>query len=278
LYNFSTNYICEKCVGKKYKLSIIKDHCDRRGYLYSLVKGIRSFVSDNILKHREVIDTFICPSDFLRSKLLEDGVDSQRIKMIRNPISIYSPLKASSKKNIICYFGRFSREKNLEFLLDTFAEWKTRAKNDFRLLLIGGGEEEKALKERAARSPIASSISFKEYMPYEQLVDQLADVKYLSLTSLCFENSPMTVLESISMNIIPLVPNIGGMNESVESFTHIGKTFQINSKESWIQAIECLEKNYTTEMDNLIRRKKAIFEETGTSAYYKKLYDVYGAP
>ncbi len=274
LFNFKKNYLCEKCISKKYKLFIFKDSCDRRGFFFSVIKGIRSFVSNNILKHKEVVDHFISPSEFLKKKLIEDGIDEEKISVIRNPINKIIDTIDVKKEDIICYFGRFSREKNLEFLIKAFSCWKEQTKNDFKLLLIGEGEEEKFLRKVAAQSDYNKDITFRAFLPADQLMVEIQNAKYFALTSKCYENFPMSVAESISLNIIPIVPNIGGMQESVEGFFKIGVTYKIDVIDSWIEVINYLENNYKKEIDKFLR-KDAIFRELKINHYKNLLISVY---
>ena len=275
LYNYNKNVICEKCIHKKIKLSIMFENCDRRGLTYSIIKGIRSFVANNILHHKNIIDTFICPSEFLRSKLLEDGIDEKRIAVIRNPINLVNDVNIPSKKNIICYFGRFSEEKNLEFLIKAFAIWKSKSLTDFKLLLIGEGEEESNLKSLASKSDVKNDITFTNFLPYDELVNAIKDVKYLAMASMCYENAPMSVIEGMSLNIIPIVPSIGGMKESVESLLKSGKTYLPNNIESWIESINFLESNYKVQLGELINSRKKLIDELSITNYYTNLQQLY---
>ncbi len=275
LYNYNKNLICEKCIGKKIKLSILFENCDQRGRIHSIIKGIRSFVANNILHHRNIIDTFICPSEFLKSKLIEDGINEKRITVIRNPISLVNDIVILPKKNIICYFGRFSKEKNLEFLINAFASWKQKSSNDFKLLLIGEGEEESNLKSLASKSNAKNDISFINFLPYSELANIIKDVKYLAMTSMCYENAPMSVIEGMSLNIIPIVPSIGGMKESVETLLQFGKTYLPNNIDSWIDAICYLEDNYKEQIKKLAQSKKTILEEVSLESYFRKVLKVY---
>jgi glycosyltransferase involved in cell wall biosynthesis len=275
LYNYSKNELCERCVGKKVKLSIFTMNCDRRGFIHSFIKGIRSFLANNIFKHRDIIDYFICPSEFMKTKLLEDGIDPGKIAVIRNPIVIKDFVTGAEKKNIICYFGRFSKEKNLEFLINVFSLWKEKRKNDFRLLLIGEGEEEKNLRELASTSSARTDIIFKEFMPHDKLEETLREVKYLSLTSNCYENAPMTIIEALSLNIISIAPNIGGMKESIESICKAGRTYKSNDKESWITAVDDLETSYENEIIKLTDSKKILIEKSGMKNYYREVFNIY---
>jgi glycosyltransferase involved in cell wall biosynthesis len=218
---------------------------------------------------------FICPSIFLKNKLQEDGIPENKIEIIRNPASFRTGEVSPVKKNIMCYFGRFSIEKDLGFLISAFTEWKQRTKNDFQLLLIGQGEEETRLKDLASRGSASDSIMFRKFVPHEKLFASLKEAKYFSLTSKCYENSPMTILESIALNIIPIAPNIGGMRESITSLTGVGRVYQIHNIESWIQAVESLEHSYEAEIAALIQRKKVLFRDIDTATYYANLTKVY---
>lgn len=277
LYNYSKNELCEKCIGKRVKLSIFTNNCDKRGLIHSFIKGIRSFVANNIFRHRDLIDIFICPSEFLKTKLLEDGIDLNKIAVIRNPITIKDSVTNEDKKNNICYFGRFSKEKNLKFLINAFSIWKERTKNDFRLILIGEGEEENNLKQLTALSYANADIIFKEFMPHDKLTEALKDVKYLTLTSNCYENAPMTILEAHSLNILSLVPNIGGMRESIESVVECGMTYISGDIESWIESINFLEKNYSEQIQKLIDSRMKISIAFSMNNYYDTIRNLYNS-
>lgn len=274
LYNFIKDEICERCINKNIKINIFTVNCDRRGFGFSVIKGIRSILSNNILKHRNIIDKFICPSEFMKRKLIVDGIEEQKISVIRNSVNIYNK-ELPTKKNIICYFGRFSKEKNLEFLIEVFSYWKNKTPNDFSLLLIGEGEEEVKLRKVANESAYSSSIVFKSFLPFAQLIKIIGEAKYSSMSSKCYENSPMLVIESISLNIIPIVPQLGGMQESVEVLTKIGKTYKFNDKDSWIDALTSLENNYDKIIQNINLTKNQLLNELSVYRYYYSMYNEY---
>ncbi|MCX6171130.1 MAG: glycosyltransferase family 4 protein [Ignavibacteriales bacterium] len=274
LYNYANNNICEKCIGKKYKFFIFKDKCDRRGRIHSILKGIRSLVANNILGHRDIIDQFISPSDFLKHKMIEDGIDEKKIIVIRNPIINYMTKSDSKKENLICYFGRFSKEKNLEFLIAAFSLWKMKTNNDFRLLLIGEGEEENKLRELAKTSNCNDSIVFKKFVQNEELVNNIKLAKYFCMTSSWYENAPLSILEALSLNIIPIVPNIGGMDESIRLF-NIGRTYESGNYDSFLDSITTLETSYDLILEELRQKKEDISKCISLKNYHEGLSVIY---
>ncbi|PKL83323.1 MAG: hypothetical protein CVV24_05485 [Ignavibacteriae bacterium HGW-Ignavibacteriae-3] len=275
LYNYSVDKICEKCLGRKYKFSIFTNNCDRRGWAHSIIKGIRSFLSHNIINHRNIIDKFICPSEFLKNKLITDGIDANKIFIVSNPIMIKEVKQIPEKKNVICYFGRFSVEKDLPFLIKAFSKWKLKGSNSFELLLIGGGEEEGKLKSEVFQSAAKESIKILNYMPYSELVANVSHAKYFSLTSNCYENAPMSIMEAFSMNILPIAPDLGGMKESIDSIAGCGVSYQSGNVDSWIEAVELLERNYHDRIEKLNSIKGDILKNIGIENYYKNILDIY---
>ncbi len=53
--------------------------------MISLLKYIRIVIL-NLVKYTEIVDTFICPSDFARNILVKEGIASGKLRVIRNPM------------------------------------------------------------------------------------------------------------------------------------------------------------------------------------------------
>ena len=274
LFNYKRNESCEKCVGKKYKLHILKDQCDRRGFIFSVIKGIRSLLT-TMIKHKEIIDIFITPSEFLKNILIKDGIISSKIRVIRNPIIVDKNMLYPNKENMVCYFGRFAKEKNLEFLVNAFSKWKKETNNDFRLLLIGEGEEQDKLKDLAKHSGFSEYILIKDFIPQNELINELRKVKYFSMTSVCYENAPMSILESAAMNIIPIVPDKGGMRETVETVLKAGKTYHAADERSWVETMINIEQYYSKELNLVLESVKKIESLYNLGNFLKELNNVY---
>lgn len=253
-YCYSSNTRCTDCLGKKVKLKILWKSCDRRGWIPSLIKGIRSIVSLNLLRHKEVVDFFIAPSLFIKDMLIKEGIPKRKIKVVRNPIQeecSIENIEFEKKRNEFVYFGRFSKEKNLPFLIKTFAE----ACNDnflpegTKLTLIGEGEELSLLASLVKNN---YNISIKPFMDHKLLMDYLKNSKYLIMTSIWFENAPMAIIEAYQCGLIPLVPKIGGMKELVEYFG-LGYLFSPEDKNSLKSALLSAIKNYNDDIKKLLK-------------------------
>lgn len=274
LFNYSKNMLCENCIGKKFKFDILFENCDRRGWTFSIIKGLRNIVSNNIIRYEEVIDLFISPSEFLKSKLIKDGVKKEKILVVRNPIVTETFDNAANKKNIICYFGRFSPEKNVGFLIDAFIKWQQLKENDFILKLIGEGEEEDLLKYKAINSKHRDKIIFKPFMPSEELKSEIRNAKYFSMSSKWFENSPMVIVEAVANGMIPIVPDLGGMKEIIYDVVKVGKIYKADSISAWIDTIYQLEQNYQKEV-LLLNESLNLINKYNLENYLVKLNEIY---
>ncbi len=275
LFNFSQNTLCEKCISRKIKFKIFLDSCDRRGRIFSIIKGLRTIASNNLFKHKDNIDYFIAPSNFIKEKYVQDGIKPEKIIVIRNPIVVKSYEILAKKEDLICYFGRFSSEKYLEFLITSFTEWKRRKSNKFKLILIGEGEKQNDLQQLAKELLIENEVIFKKFIPFEYLINEIKIAKYFTMTSKWYENAPMSILEGVSQGLIPIVPDIGGMKESVESLLKIGKTYRSDSVESWCNVMDFLEENYEAEFEKIISLRKRLIEDYGLNTYKKTINSFY---
>lgn len=275
LYNFNKNQICEKCIGKKIKFNIFLENCDKRGLFYSIIKGVRSIISSNILKHKNVVDIFISPSIFLKEKIIEDGINPGKVRVIRNPIRINSFDELAKKEDIICYFGRFSYEKNIPFLITAFSEWKNKNPNTYRLILIGEGDEKQRILETIKNSHYKNAIEVKPFLDYNELITELNRCKIFSTASLCYENSPLAIAEAIALNIIPIAPSLGGMKESIEQIFKAGKTFSANDVSSWINCVNDVVNNYQVEAQKVRYAQEIVSNQFTITNYYLILNKLY---
>src|SRR5262249_36113762 len=79
----------------------------------------------------------------------------------------------------VVFMGTFYRFAGLEWFLEHFAP-VMRRRPDFRLLMVGGGEEDTALRAQASRLGLEGRIIFTGFIDYSMLADQLrlADVGF----------------------------------------------------------------------------------------------------
>jgi len=281
-YCYSANQRCTDCLNKTLKLNIFWRNCDRRGYIYSIIKGMRFALAHNILSHKRIMDLFIAPSNFMLEMAKKEGLEEKRLKLIRNP-SIFTEFtekksqkeNLSEKKNEFVYFGRLSEEKNLIFLITTFIELLRDEilPNDAKLILIGDGEKKNELSKIRNHSKFKSNIHYKSFMEHVKLFKYIRNAKFLILPSSCYENAPLSIIEGFSLNLIPIVSNIGGMKELID-FLEVGYLFSPEKKDELKEAVIKAMKNFPNDLKNL-QKKKYKLKMFSIKSYTKKIYQTY---
>jgi glycosyltransferase involved in cell wall biosynthesis len=279
LYNYAKGSICEKCLCDKMRMHIFLQNCDRRGRLFSFIKGIRSFISYHLIGHERLIDKFIAPSDFLKNKLLQAGIDKNKITVMRNPcaFSVNEWGGIENKKNEIVYFGRFSAEKNLKLLIEAFARLIVDQDfNCYKLKFIGSGEEKLQMQKLVRRLHIEDKVIFLGFLAGKNLAKAVAPSKISVIPSKWYENAPLSIIESVMLNVIPVVSNIGGMNE-LHLLLGVGETFETQNVNDLVRKLRKIIKNYE-EYSKKCKEKGILCREIfSKDKYSKELIQLYAS-
>lgn len=275
-YDYRKKRKCTDCAGKKYKLKIFYRGCSRLGYLHSIGKGITNLISSYYISHN-VIDLWTTPSKFLRSFMISNLLEDEKVSVLRNPCDFENLKKnISIKKNQpfeFVYFGRFSEEKNIECLLKAFKMVFKEAGN-VRLSLIGQGEKGDELRELCVRLNILNFVTFEPFLPKEELIERLKSSKVSVLPSKCFETASLVTIESIMLNLVPIVCNHGGMKEMIE-LTKFGVTFEDNDEVDLSKKMLFTLNNYSNIMKDIETVKSAISNVFGADVFMEDIKKIY---
>jgi 1,2-diacylglycerol 3-alpha-glucosyltransferase len=170
------------------------------------------------------VDLVISPSHGMEKILRQYGVTSH-IEVVPNgadltPFLSAKPLARSDfgydKKDILLiYMGRIAPEKNLEFLLRSFAG-VTRAIPNTRLLIVGGGqkEHEEAVKSVANELDLGDRIRFTGSIPYDKIPSHLAMCDIFTTASVT-EVHPFSVIEGMAAGLPVVGIDSPGISDSI---------------------------------------------------------------
>lgn len=170
----------------------------------------------------------------LKADLVARGTDPARIAVMPNGVDLALfgrplPRDAALARElglevddracpVIGFIGSFYDYEGIDVLIEAMA-LLARRQPDARLLLVGGGPCESALREQAAASPAADAIRFVGRVPHRE-VDRyyaLADVmayprKRSRLTDLV---TPLKPLEAMAQDKLVAASDVGGHRELV---------------------------------------------------------------
>lgn len=119
---------------------------------------------------------------------------------IYNPVTIESaPIQSYDEKTVLCV-GRLTHQKGLDLLLDVWA-MRSDAHKGWKLVIVGDGQDEAALKAQAERLNILHTISFVKAT--RDIVSYYRAASIYVMTSR-YEGLPLVLIEAEAMGL-PIV-------------------------------------------------------------------------
>jgi PEP-CTERM/exosortase A-associated glycosyltransferase len=193
------------------------------GLRYRLSRALETFA----FRHASHVTT-ICAG--LKQDIVARGIPDERVTIIPNAVDVDAfefalpqdlALKAKlglADRTVIGFIGSFYAYEGLDLLLAALAQVTARVP-DARVLLVGGGPQEAALKSLADSLGIADKVVFAGRVPHDQvqryygIVDVLAyPRKSMRLTELV---TPLKPLEAMAQGRLLVASDVGGHKELI---------------------------------------------------------------
>jgi len=190
----------------------------------------------------------------LRSDIVARGLPQDRVTVIPNAVDIdaFDPggqpdetLKAElglAGSRVVGFIGSFYAYEGLDLLLEAMPALLQKAP-DVRVLLVGGGPQDAALKAQAQRLGLADKVVFTGRVPHAQvqryydLVDVLAYPRHsMRLTELV---TPLKPLEAMAQGRLMVASDVGGHKELIRH-GETGMLFKAGSAQSLADAMASL--------------------------------------
>ncbi len=205
-------------------------------FFTELIRGIRNFVVKNT-------DKIITPSHYLKGIVSGWGVSKEKIEVIYNALGSSVDLDVSKeqaqnrieiKGNIILSIGRLCFRKGFETLIDIIPDLLKENPN-FKLIIVGEGEERKSLEEKIERLGLENSVKLTGRVLHKNIPLYFKSSEIFILNS-GIEGLPHVVLEAMQAGVPIVVSNRGGNPEVVENNFN-GFLVEYNNKEQIRKAI-----------------------------------------
>ncbi len=191
-------------------------------------------------------DLVIFPSEYLKSVYLNNKFFQNSEKIVMpNPapkFQLAHRTKTMSDTLRLLFVGQLEEHKGIRFLLKSFQKLDIKS----RLIIAGEGYYKKYVNKIAVPSP---NILYLGFVTTEQLVSVLNTVDALVVPSLCYENSPTVIYESLQAGIPVLASDIGGVGELVKNGVN-GFLFKPGDTEDFIRATKELNSKNDYFFDN----------------------------
>ena len=200
------------------------------------------------MRHFDLVDQFIAPSEFLRQRYIDWGIKPERIVVIENGQSDEEPLPPrplteGETRNRFGFFGQINPYKGLDVVLQALHELPKSERKKIVLEVHGANLENQSTefqqKIATLRKPLMKQGVVQWMGPYQphELRQRMAGIDWVVVPSIWWENSPMVIQEAFVCGRPLLVSDIGGMKEKVNC-GRVGRHIAAGSTFQWAVAIQ----------------------------------------
>lgn len=215
---------CERCKKWNYYQCALH-RCSKGSIVQSMLMTLEMYIRQLLFNPLKNISGFVFVSHFSEQKHIEHQPGFQRANRIvlynyTNPLF---SLDLSMKDDYFLFFGRLSFEKGIPTLLKVFARHP-----ELQLKIVGTGPLEETLKAEYPTKESAltgapvqpqkcyENIQFVGYHSGETLAELVRSARFVCVPSECYENNPMTIVESYSYGTPIIGADIGGIPEILD--------------------------------------------------------------
>ena len=207
-YNPTKGQICEKCVNGNFLHPII-ERCHKNSIFASSLLTLEAYVH-KMLNIYNNIDLFHVPSAFMGKKLIESGINEDKVFKLYYTINLDDYPYHPQYDDYFIYYGRLSHEKGILTLLKAAANFPKS-----KLLIIGDGPQRNELEKFAAKNDL-KHVQFLGNKSKDELKSLVSRSKFVVVPSEWYDNSPLVIYESFSMGKPVIGAKLGGIAELVD--------------------------------------------------------------
>lgn len=257
LYN---DKVCEECFDNK--LPVLKKKCMKNNLLASGLAWMEAVLWSKD-KLSSWTDCFVCPSAFMQKIMSKGGFPVVKMKticnfIVDNKVSQIQSVKVD-KENAYCYIGRLSTEKGIRQLLEM------ANKLPYKLYVAGTGPLEAELRKKYE----SSSIIFLGHLDSHGVVELVKRSKFMVIPSICYDNNPLSVIESLCCGTPVLGANIGGIPELLTD--EYSEIFNVGDEVDFHNRVSSL---FAKDINNDLLSSQSL-ERFSEETYYKKIMTAY---
>jgi glycosyltransferase involved in cell wall biosynthesis len=254
---------------KKEQKFVLQSHYHRFGqssFRSSLLKlykyGLKGMVfprTDVVIANSSYEERIICEDFNLTGKtlLIPEGVDVEECKRIR-----HDPVEPKR----VLYVGALRRYKNVDKIIEGFAQLVKSGERNFRLVIVGEGTEHRSLVNLTQLLGVSEFVEWKSRLTRQQLLSEYAKASvFVHLSPL--ESFSRVVYEALFIGVPTVVLNFGATENLV--------------KEGFAEGVNSLNPNEIAEA--LLKASRKTYSKIGKSSsvllnwkdYLNKLIELY---
>lgn len=217
-------------------------------------------------------DVVISPSRWLLGYYQARGFFYESKKMVMpNPLIFKKVDKREERQEEkqkpeiinLLFVGQLEKFKGILFLVDALKKIQLQ---NWQLSIIGSGGAEDEVKQSVAND---SRFKFMGRIEHSELADYYRQTDLVIVPSLCYENSPKVIDESLIANVPVIASDIGGVSEIVKD-DYNGFTFAPGNEKNLTEVLEYF-LNHPEEIEELKKNCFISVRNSSTGNYLKQL-------
>jgi glycosyltransferase involved in cell wall biosynthesis len=225
--------VCNRCQDGKF-WRVVTEGCYFGGRSASLVLAAEAYVHRWLRTYERCVERFLAPSQFVRSKLIENGWPADKIDVLPHFQKITETAIAPPATDApILYFGRLSAEKGVADLIRAMQQVP-----HLRLKIAGEGPIRTEL-ESLARALSLLNVEFIGQLEGTELNRLIAECRFTVLPSRAYETLGKTILESYAQGRAVVASDLGSRREFVRD-RETGLLYPVGNVEELAGAISFL--------------------------------------
>lgn len=199
--------VCERCKGGRH-YQLLLNRCTKNSLAGSLVNMVEMYLHGAARIYSQ-IDLLIAVSHFYRKKLIDFGIDENKVVYLPSFVEVEKYRVAESVSDFVLYFGRLSEEKGVDTFIEA-AAFNPKVPH----WIVGSGPEELTLKAQVVNAEL-DNVRFLGFQSGKNLQKLVSEALAIVVPSRWYENSPLTVMEGFAHGRPVIGANIGGIPELV---------------------------------------------------------------
>ena len=217
-----------------------------------------------------------CPTNATKLDIINlNIIDKKKIIVLKDPIiNVRQVIKEKKSleekiehKNYFLSIGRFTKQKNFIFLVQSFREF-VKKKNDAKLLIIGEGEQRQEIEKFIQVNNLNKNIILLNYK--KNVYPFIKNCKCFILSSL-WEDPGFVIIESAFCNKPIISSNCKNGPSEILSEGKSGFLYNTNSNEDFLRKINDFENCNKDTLKEMIYKTKKNIKDFSIFSHFIKL-------
>lgn len=211
---FAHGQICERCAKNKItkELNCLLHNC-QNSIAQSGALALRGIWSGSVMNYFKHVDIFLPLTNFQWSKITEYKFKNHKYHILPNAINPSAmPESDASQGDYVAFVGRLSPEKGIDTLIEAAIKLPHI---EFRI--AGAGT--------SADMTLPDNVKLVGFLNRQQLADFYTSSRMVLITSKCYDNFPLSLIEAMYYERCVVVANIAALPEIIEH-GRCGRIFQ----------------------------------------------------